>query len=175
MSPTTLFTTARTSIPVFKSFRQTIPLGRAVYTTSRSRKRDPELQAQRTAEEKGTKSGLNLGSQRTTLTSRTTRATPSLKDQLTTYLHHHPPISPIQTIKMSFLLPGLRRGLILSTPLILSAPLLTQHYRTMQPIRCDGPDPFSKLTSGLTNNYASEARTPIITESGAANPRAIRQ
>jgi uncharacterized membrane protein (Fun14 family) len=27
----------------------------------------------------------------------------------------------------------------------------------------------------LTRNYASEARTPVITESGAANPRAIRQ
>lgn len=75
---------------------------------------------------------------------------------------------------MSFLLPGLRRGLMLSTPLILSAPLLLQ-YRHRQPIRCDGPDPINKITNDLTQGYTSEANTPVITESGAANPRAIRQ
>jgi hypothetical protein len=76
---------------------------------------------------------------------------------------------------MSFLLPGLRRGLMLSTPLILSTPLLLQQYRNYQPVRCDGPDPLTKLTNDLTRNYASDAKTPVITESGAANPRAIRQ
>ncbi|KAF2024880.1 hypothetical protein EK21DRAFT_77726 [Setomelanomma holmii] len=74
---------------------------------------------------------------------------------------------------MSFLMPGLRRGLILTTPLLLSTPLLLHQYR--HPIRCDGPDPLSKITSDLTKNYSSEASVPIITESGAANPRAIRQ
>ncbi|KAI8940893.1 hypothetical protein NX059_002153 [Plenodomus lindquistii] len=76
---------------------------------------------------------------------------------------------------MAFLLPGLRRGLMLSTPLILSTPLLVHHFRHAQRIRCDGPDPFSKITSDLTSGYTTEAQTPIITQSGAVNPRAIRQ
>jgi hypothetical protein len=75
---------------------------------------------------------------------------------------------------MSFLLPGLRRGLMVSTPLILSTPLLLQ-YRHAQRIRCDAADPISKIKNDLMGNYASEARTPVITESGAANPQAIRQ
>ncbi|KAL5121784.1 hypothetical protein ACEQ8H_000471 [Pleosporales sp. CAS-2024a] len=75
---------------------------------------------------------------------------------------------------MSFPIPGLRRGLILSAPLILSTPLILQ-YRHAQPIRCDGPDPITKIKHGLLNNYTTEARTPVITESGAANPRAVRQ
>lgn len=75
---------------------------------------------------------------------------------------------------MAFLLPGLRRGLMLSTPLILSTPLLLQ-YRQSQRIRCDSADPISKIKNDLMGNYASEARTPVITESGAANPQAIRQ
>lgn len=76
---------------------------------------------------------------------------------------------------MSFLLPGLRRGALLATPLILSTPLLTQHFRSRYAIRCDGPDPLTKITSDLTRNYASEAQTPVFTQSGAVNPRAIRQ
>jgi hypothetical protein len=76
---------------------------------------------------------------------------------------------------MAFLVPGLRRGLMLSTPLILSTPLLVQQYRNRQPIRCDGPDILSKITNDVTRGYTSEAKTPVITESGAANPRAIRQ
>jgi hypothetical protein len=100
-----------------------------------------------------------------------------IKQQLTAYLQHqhrhqpHPTLNP----NMSFLVPGLRRGIMLSTPLILSTPLLMQQYRFRQPIYCDGPDPITKITNDLTRNYASEAKTPVITESGAANPRAIRQ
>jgi hypothetical protein len=63
---------------------------------------------------------------------------------------------------------------MLSTPIILSTPLLMQ-YRYSQPIRCDGPDPITKITNDLTRNYASEAKTPVILESGAGNPKAIRQ
>src|SRR5690349_1825569 len=77
---------------------------------------------------------------------------------------------------MAYLLPGLRRTLLLSTPLILSAPLLLAYHRpTRTPILCDSPDPFSKITSDLSKSYTSDAKTPIFTESGAANPRAIRQ
>lgn len=74
---------------------------------------------------------------------------------------------------MAFLLPGLRRGLVLSTPLILSTPLLVQSFK--RPVLCDGPDPLSKITSDLRNNYAREAQTTIIKTSGAPNPRALRQ
>lgn len=76
---------------------------------------------------------------------------------------------------MAFLLPGLRRGLLLCTPLILSTPLLVHQFRSAQRIRCDAPDPFSKITGDLTSNYTSEAQTPILTQSGSVNPRAIRQ
>lgn len=74
---------------------------------------------------------------------------------------------------MAFLLPGLRRGLVLSAPLIISAPLLVQTMR--RPVFCDSPDPLSKITSDLKNRYASEAQTPVIKTSGAPNPRALRQ
>lgn len=74
---------------------------------------------------------------------------------------------------MAFLLPGLRRGLMLSTPLILSTPMLAQWHR--HAILCDGPDPLTKLTSDLKKNYARDARTPIIQQSGGLNPRAVRQ
>lgn len=97
---------------------------------------------------------------------------PDIKQRITSYLQHH---SRHQDANMAFLLPGLRRGLIASTPLILSTPLLISQYRNRQPIRCDSADPLTKITNDLTRNYASEARTPVITESGAANPRAIRQ
>jgi hypothetical protein len=104
---------------------------------------------------------------------KTRRHEPSdLKHQITLYLRAQ---AQDPATKMSFLLPGLRRGLMLSTPLILSTPLLLQSYRNYQPIRCDGPDALSRITNDLTRNYASEARTPVITESGAANPRAVRQ
>ncbi|RYO26974.1 hypothetical protein AA0111_g7839 [Alternaria arborescens] len=76
---------------------------------------------------------------------------------------------------MSFILPGLRRGLMLSTPLILSTPLLAYQFRNAQVIRCDGPDPITKITNDLKSNYVTEARTPVITQSGAMNPKAVRQ
>jgi hypothetical protein len=101
----------------------------------------------------------------------------TLEKQVSAYLQHkytsHP--SRLPQPKMSFLLPGLRRGLMLSTPLILSTPLLAYQFRNAQRIRCDGPDPFSKVTNDLTSNYTTEARTPIVTQSGAVNPQAIRQ
>lgn len=103
----------------------------------------------------------------------------SLEEQLSIYLQQQQLSrdsgSSRKQPNMSFFLPGLRRGLVLSTPLILSTPLLVNQFRNMQRIRCDGPDPITKITSDLKNNYASEARTPAITQSGAVNPRAIRQ
>lgn len=75
---------------------------------------------------------------------------------------------------MSFLLPGLRRGALLATPLILSTPLLAHHYRHAQSIRCDSADPLAKL-GDLRNTYAHDAQTPVITQSGAPNPKAVRQ
>ena len=108
---------------------------------------------------------------------------PQLQDELTAYLHRTTAIrnrraSPktqgsTALSKMAFLLPGLRRGLLLSTPLILSAPLLIQAHR--RPILCDGPDPLTKITSDLKNRYTGEAQTPVIKQSGSANPRAVRQ
>ncbi|KAF1957268.1 hypothetical protein CC80DRAFT_491421 [Byssothecium circinans] len=75
---------------------------------------------------------------------------------------------------MSFLHPGLRRSLLLTTPLILSAPMmLAQTHR--RPLLCEGPDPLSKITSDLKTTYAREAKTPVITTSGAPNTKAIRQ
>ncbi|KAL1608641.1 hypothetical protein SLS59_001831 [Nothophoma quercina] len=73
---------------------------------------------------------------------------------------------------MSFLLPGLRRGALLATPLILSTPLLAHHYRHAQSIRCDSADPLAKL-GDLRNTYAHDAQTPVITQSGAPNPKAF--
>lgn len=74
---------------------------------------------------------------------------------------------------MAFVLPGLRRGILLSTPLILATPTLIQAYR--RPILCEGPDPLTKITSDLKSNYAGNAQTPVVQTSGAPNPRAIRQ
>ncbi|KAF2637657.1 hypothetical protein P280DRAFT_471851 [Massarina eburnea CBS 473.64] len=74
---------------------------------------------------------------------------------------------------MAFHLPGLRLGLLLTTPLVLSAPMLMQTYR--RPILCEGPDPLKKITSDLKNSYTHEASTPVITRSGAPNTSAIRQ
>ncbi|EOA89394.1 uncharacterized protein SETTUDRAFT_37907 [Exserohilum turcica Et28A] len=76
---------------------------------------------------------------------------------------------------MSFLLPGLRRGLLLSTPLILSTPLLAYQLRNGQRIRCDGPDPLTKITNDLKSNYTTEAKTPVITQSGVMNPETVQQ
>lgn len=75
---------------------------------------------------------------------------------------------------MSFLLPGLRRGALLATPLILSTPLLVHNFRHAQSIRCDSADPLAKL-GDLRNTYARDAQTPVITQSGAPNPKAVRQ
>ena len=110
---------------------------------------------------------------------RITTADRSLERQLSEYLHQQQlarePRRPQRQVNMLFILPGLRRGLMLSTPLILSTPLLAYQFRNAQRIRCDGPDPITKITSDLKSNYAAEARTPVITQSGAVNPRAIRQ
>ena len=77
---------------------------------------------------------------------------------------------------MAYLLPGLRRSLILSTPILLSTPLLIHKFRTQQPFLCAGPDPLTKITNDLTKNFSSsDDKTPVFTESGQANPRAIRQ
>jgi hypothetical protein len=149
-----LYTTSSLRLPVFRTPIQFLRSGRVVYSTK-----------------------------------------PDIKHQLTAYLQHQhqhrhrsvpfkqhrqphrssKPLLPIPTPpKMAFLLPGLRRTLLLTTPLILSYPLLARQHRFLQPMRCDS-SPFAKITDGLTKNYASEAQTPILTESGAANPRAIRQ
>ena len=96
-----------------------------------------------------------------------------LQKEIVTYLQHHPHIQQNSSSTMAFLLPGLRRSLLLSTPLILSTPLLVHSLK--RPILCDSADPFRKVTSDLRQNYAHEAQTPVITTSGAPNPRAIRQ
>ncbi|KAF2630220.1 hypothetical protein BU25DRAFT_408191 [Macroventuria anomochaeta] len=75
---------------------------------------------------------------------------------------------------MSFLLPGLRHGALLATPLILSTPLLYHNLRHAQSIRCDSADPLAKL-GDLRSTYAHDAQTPVITQSGAPNPKAVRQ
>ncbi|KAJ8111583.1 hypothetical protein OPT61_g5856 [Boeremia exigua] len=94
-----------------------------------------------------------------------------IERQLSAYLkQHHARPAPA----MSFLLPGLRRGALLATPLILSTPLLVYNLRHTQPIRCDSADPLAKL-GDLRNTYARDAQTPVITQSGAPNPRAVRQ
>jgi hypothetical protein len=95
-----------------------------------------------------------------------------IERQLTAYIQqqHHTRPAPA----MSFLLPGLRRGALLATPLILSTPLLVHNFRHAQAIRCDSADPLAKF-GDLRNTYAHEAQTPIITQSGAPNPKAVRQ
>ena len=98
-------------------------------------------------------------------------ATP-IERQLSAYLQHQH--RSAQAPKMSFLLPGLHRGFLLSTPLILSTPLLYHNYRYAQSIRCDSADPLAKL-GDLRNTYSRDAQTPVITQSGAPNPKAVRQ
>lgn len=110
---------------------------------------------------------------------RVAKADRTLEKQLSAYLQQQQlsrhPRSSHTPANMSFVLPGLRRGLMLSTPLILSTPLLAYQFRNAQRIRCDGPDPITKITNDLANNYTTEARTPVVTQSGAVNPQAIRQ
>ena len=95
-----------------------------------------------------------------------------IERQLTAYIQQQQHARPAPA--MSFLLPGLRRGALLATPLILSTPLLVHNFRHAQSIRCDSADPLAKL-GDLRNTYAHEAQTPIITQSGAPNPKAVRQ
>jgi hypothetical protein len=97
-----------------------------------------------------------------------------IERQLTAYIQQQRHSRPAPAPAMSFLLPGLRRGTLLATPLILSAPLLMHNFRHAQSIRCDSADPLAKL-GDLRNTYAHEAQTPIITQSGAPNPKAVRQ
>lgn len=95
----------------------------------------------------------------------------AIERQLAAYLQNQrSPTTP----HMSFLLPGLRRGALLATPLILSTPLLVHNFRHAQSIRCDSADPLAKL-GDLRNTYARDAQTPVITQSGAPNPKAVRQ
>lgn len=119
-----------------------------------------------------------------TINSTTKRRRSNIDKQVIAYLQHHSSgyanlssqTKKVSTTTMaSFVLPGLRRGFMLSTPLILSTPLLAYQFRHAQRIRCDSLDPFSKIKSDLSSGYTSEAQTPIITQSGAVNPRAIRQ
>ncbi|KAF2106782.1 hypothetical protein BDV96DRAFT_507367 [Lophiotrema nucula] len=70
---------------------------------------------------------------------------------------------------MAYALPGLRRGLLLSTPFVLSAPLMVRQYT--RPILCDSPDPLTKITSDLKQKYA----TPSSTTSARPNATAVRQ
>ena len=93
-----------------------------------------------------------------------------IERQLSAYLQNQRSSTP----QMSFLLPGLRRGALLATPLILSTPLLVHNFRHAQAIRCDSADPLAKL-GDLRNTYARDAQTPVVTQSGAPNPRAVRQ
>jgi hypothetical protein len=153
--------------PVFQSFRQLVIPRVAVHSTPRT----VQLESADTRSRTITREPANAPARR--------RRQRDIEKEVIAYLKHQHLHSSKATLhspsfKMSFLLPGLRRGLMLSTPLILSTPLLLQ-YRYAQPIRCDGPDPISRIKNDLMGNYTSEARTPIITESGAANPRAIRQ
>ncbi|KAF2263832.1 hypothetical protein CC78DRAFT_580948 [Lojkania enalia] len=76
---------------------------------------------------------------------------------------------------MAFLVPGLRRGLLLSVPLTLSTPVLVHHVYNKQPVRCDAPDPLIKITSDLKSNYAWSAQKPVITTYGVPNSCAVRQ
>jgi hypothetical protein len=107
-----------------------------------------------------------------------------LEDKLSVYLRQTRPTQSLKQVHptpkkaisratspstMAFLLPGLRRGLILTTPFVLAAPALINTYR--HPIRCDAANPLSRLT----HDYSREAQTPVIKTSGAPNPRAIRQ
>jgi hypothetical protein len=161
----TLFTTVgftKPRIPVFQLSNTSLLQGRAEHSTSTRQ---------------NIANTTTLG--RTTIRIDRRRNQPDIKQQLTAYLQHQQHLQPAKLSSsdpnMAFLVPGLRRGLMLSTPLILSTPLLVQQYRNRQPIRCDGPDILSKITNDVTRGYTSEAKTPVITESGAANPRAIRQ
>ena len=109
---------------------------------------------------------------------RITKTDRNLEKQLSLYLQQqtsYNPRSSSSNSSMSFVLPGLRRGLILSAPLILCTPVWAYQFRHSDPIRCDAPDPLTKITNDLTSNYTTEARTPILTQSGAVNPQAIRQ
>ncbi|KAF2474328.1 uncharacterized protein BDR25DRAFT_301723 [Lindgomyces ingoldianus] len=72
---------------------------------------------------------------------------------------------------MAFILPGLRRGLLLSTPLILSTPLLLRQNNSI--LLCDSPDPLTKITSDLKSRYMSNAR-PTAASTGRPNPN-VRQ
>ncbi|KAF2272320.1 uncharacterized protein EI97DRAFT_437080 [Westerdykella ornata] len=73
---------------------------------------------------------------------------------------------------MAHLLPGLRRGLLLSTPLILGTPLFLRHVST--PILCDSPEAFRGISpsSSGTGPYTEKA---TIKQSGTINLKVIRQ
>lgn len=114
---------------------------------------------------------------------RITETDRSLEKRLSIYLSAQPqqqqtyrkPKTLPSNSNMTFVLPGLRRGLMVCTPLILCTPVLAYQFRYSNRIRCDGPDPLTKITNDLKSNYTTEASTPILTQSGAVNPQAIRQ
>ncbi|KAF2008847.1 hypothetical protein BU24DRAFT_429127 [Aaosphaeria arxii CBS 175.79] len=66
----------------------------------------------------------------------------------------------------TLLLPGLRRSLLLTTPILLSTPLLLSHQLSTTRIRCDAPDPLAKITSDLRLKQSS---APVL------SPRVVKQ
>lgn len=73
---------------------------------------------------------------------------------------------------MSFLLPGLRRGLAVSTPLFLTTPMLLRQLN--RPILCDAPNPFTATRSDVPSN-ARYAETSSLKQSGSNMPKVVRQ
>lgn len=72
---------------------------------------------------------------------------------------------------MAYLLPGLRRGLMLSTPLILSTPLLVSRYR--HPVFCESVDPLANVSSDLRSGFARGS--PAQIKQSGLSPRNARQ
>jgi hypothetical protein len=73
---------------------------------------------------------------------------------------------------MSFLIPGLRRGLILSSPLIVSTPILLRQLN--RPVLCDSPNAFTNA-GPEPRISASYTDTGSLKQSGAINPKVVRQ
>lgn len=77
---------------------------------------------------------------------------------------------------MAYLLPGLRRSLLLTSPILLSAPLLIHSYN--RPIHCDAPLAFSNPFGTDVRPSAHHTQTSTTSTSkstSALNPRVVRQ